>query len=113
MSAEDAEKPQHDARASKDAEANRDAANSNTNGVMAVDVEGLSRPEHEDREEVSTGDEGDDERKTQNARLVSQALGEHGMLCAIGLPKDERDDEHSAKDERNECVSRMPRILAC
>lgn len=52
-------KPENNASAYENGESNGHAANSDTNGVMAIDVEGLRRPEQEDGEEVGTGDESD------------------------------------------------------
>lgn len=62
---------------------------------MAVHVECLCRPEHEDREEVRARDEGDDEGQAENTRLLAQSLGEHGVLC-VSLPDDEGDEEDCA-----------------
>lgn len=63
---------------------------------MAVHVKCLRWPEHKDREEIGARDEGDDKRETEDARLLAQALGEHGVLCAIGLPEDEDYEESGA-----------------
>ena len=62
MTPEHAQEPQDDASTSQNSEANGNATDADTNGVMSVDVESLRRPEHEDREEIGPRDEGDHER---------------------------------------------------
>ena len=60
VASENAEEPEHDDSTSKDAKADGETTDANANGVMTVDVEGLCWPEHDDREKVGAGDEGDD-----------------------------------------------------
>jgi hypothetical protein len=60
VASEDAEEPEHDDGTGKDAKADGETTNADANGVMAVDVEGLCWPEHDDREKVGAGDEGDE-----------------------------------------------------
>ena len=47
---------------------------------MAIDIESLGRPEHNDGEEVRSGDRGNDKGKDQGARSLLDAAGEHGEL---------------------------------
>lgn len=47
---------------------------------MAVDVERLSGPEHQDGEEIGSADKGDDQRQTQHTRILLQTFREHWVL---------------------------------
>lgn len=69
---------------------------------MAIDVECLGWPEHEDGEKVGTADEGDDEGKAEDARIALESLGEHGVLGEFRLPNEEGDNEDSTKDQGDE-----------
>ena len=111
MATQDRQQPKHDASTCQNAEPDGDSSDSDTNGVVSVHIERLRRPEHEDREEVGARDECNDERKTENARLLTQTFGEHGVLCAVCLPPDEGDDENSTQDEWCEDMCRAPGIL--
>ncbi|KAK0888204.1 hypothetical protein LTR57_025553, partial [Friedmanniomyces endolithicus] len=71
-----------------------------TNWVVAIDVESLSRPEHQNRKEVGSGDEGDDEGQAKDARILSRTLREDGMLRKFGLPQEETHQQDDAEDER-------------
>jgi hypothetical protein len=61
VTAEDGEEPEHNASTSQDGEADGYPAHTDANGIVAVDVKGLRRPEEEDGEEVGAADEGDDQ----------------------------------------------------
>ncbi|KAK1020584.1 hypothetical protein LTS16_026971, partial [Friedmanniomyces endolithicus] len=87
MSAESRESPRNDTAACQDGEADRNTADTDTNWVVAIDVESLSRPEHQNRKEVRSGDEGDDEGRAKDARILSQPLREHGMLPNLASHK--------------------------
>ena len=80
-------------------------------GIMAVDIESLSRPKHEIGEEVGSGDEGDQEGKRQDARVLLESLREHGEFGAVCFPKQEGDDEDGTEDERRKDMGRTPGIL--
>ena len=54
VASEDAEKPENNAGACKDGEADGNTSNTHLDWVVAVDVEGLSRPEHDDRKEIGS-----------------------------------------------------------
>jgi hypothetical protein len=95
----------------QDGETDGNTADTDTDRVMSVDVESLGRPEHEDREEVGSRDEGDDQGQDQSSRSLVQAPGEHGKLGELGLPNAESDDEDNTDDERRDNVSRTPFIL--
>lgn len=77
----------------------------------ATYVESLCRPEHQNREEVRAGDEGDDQCETENARLLPQSFGEHWELSSITFPDEESYEERNAEDERYEHVCRAPWVL--
>ncbi len=63
------------------------------------------------REEICTGDESDDKGQTENARVLSQSLREHGVLGEFGLPEEEGDEQYDSKDERDEDVNAAPGVL--
>ncbi len=67
---------------------------------MAVDIKGLSRPEHDNAEKVCPRNEGNDKRETKNARSLSEARWEHGVLGAVNFPQDECNKEKEPDDER-------------
>lgn len=67
--------------------------------TMAVHVESLCWPEHQDGEEVGARNESDDQREAENARLLTKALGKHRILRPISLPENEGSDENKAQDE--------------
>jgi hypothetical protein len=60
---------------------------------MPVDIESLGRPEHDNRKEVGTGDEGDDKSQGEDAWCLLKAGGEHGVLGAVDFPEAEGNDE--------------------
>ena len=111
MSAESRESPRNDTAACQDGEADRNTADTDTNWVVAIDVESLSRPEHQNRKEVRSGDEGDDEGRAKDARILSQPLREHGMLRKLGLPQEETHQQDDAEDERCKDVGRASWVL--
>ena len=111
MASENAEEPEHDDSTSKDAKADGDTADANTNGVMTVDVEGLCWPEHDDREKVGAGDEGDDQSQGQDARFPLKTRWEHGKFGTLNFPDSEGNAECSSEEEGDEYVSRSPLIL--
>jgi hypothetical protein len=91
VTTEDTEKPQNYTGANHDSETDGNAANADANGVMAVYVERLCGPEHDNREEVRAGDEGDYKRQPENARLLLQAAWKYRIVCTVDLPEGERD----------------------
>ena len=95
--AEDREEPEHDTGTCEDGEADGETAESDANGVVAVDVEGLRGPEEEDGEEVGARDEGDDERQGEDAGVLLQARWEHGVLRTVDLPDAEASKEGGSK----------------
>src|SRR3984957_11512732 len=78
VASENAEEPEHDDSTSKDAKTDGETTDADANGVMTVDVEGLCWPEHDDREKVGAGDEGDDQSQGQDARFPLKTSWEHG-----------------------------------
>ena len=98
VAAEDAKEPEHDAGTGQDAEADGDTADADAGGVVAVDVEGLCGPEHDDGEEVGAGDEGNDQRQGQNARLLLQAGRKHGEFGKLDFPDGEEDEGCRSKE---------------
>ncbi len=98
------EEVKRDASTAHDAEAEGEAADANTNGVVAVDVEGLGGPKQEHREEIGARDEGNDEGQDQIPPRLAETVGQHRVLGAVGLPQTEADDEEDAQQERHEGV---------
>ena len=111
MPAELGEQPENDASSAKNAEADRHPAQPNTDGVVAVGVEGLSWPEKQDGEEIRTRDEGDNESEKKDPRLFLYPSGKHGVFGPICLPPDEAGQECSSYKERREDVCRLPWVL--
>ena len=111
MAAEDAEEPEHDNGTSQDTEANGDTTDTDAGGVMTIDIEGLCGPEHDDGEEVGTGNEGDDQSQCEDARFLLQARWEHGELSALDFPDCKGDQERGSEEKGNEDVSGGPFIL--
>lgn len=111
MASENAEKPQDHDGTSQDAEANGKTPDTDAGRVMAVHVESLRGPEHDDREEVGARDEGDDQGQGQNARFLLQARWEHGKFGPLDFPNGKGDAECSSEEERDEDVSRGPLVL--
>lgn len=105
MTSENAEEPEHNDGTSQDAEANWNTTDTDTGGIMAVDVESLCWPEHDDREEIGAGDEGDDQGQRKNARFLLQARWEHGEFGTLDFPDGESDAECGSEEEGNENMS--------
>ena len=108
MASEDAQEPQHDARSSQDTEAHWDTSDTDPDGILTIDVEGLSGPEHENGEKVGTRDEGDHQSHGEYARFLLQTRGKHGVLGAFHLPNDEPDEEKSSEEERDQNMGGFP-----
>lgn len=98
MASEDAEEPQDHTGTGQDAETDGDTADADASGIVAVDVEGLRGPEHDDGEEVCAGDEGDDESEAEDSGFLLQPVGEHGVRGSVHFPEEETRDEKSAED---------------
>lgn len=110
MAAEHGKQPQDDAGAGQNGKSNRNTTDADADGIVAVHIECLRRPEHENGEEVGTRDEGDDEGQSEDSGLLSQSLWEHGIFC-VALPDHKSHDENSAQDQRCEHVRTRPRVL--
>ena len=111
MATEDAEEPEHDTGTSQDTETDGDTTDTDAGGVMAVDVEGLRGPEHDNGEEIGAGDEGDDQCQSEDARFLLQARWKHGELGALDFPDCEGDHERGSEEKRNEHMSGGPFVL--
>lgn len=70
MSSEHTQERENDTSSRQDTKANRQTADTDLDGVVAVHIERLRGPEHDYREEIGTGDEGDYECEAQSARLL-------------------------------------------
>jgi hypothetical protein len=108
---QESQEPEDDAGAGHDAEASWQAAKANLDGVMTVNVESLSRPEHENREEVGTGNESDDQGEDEGALLLANPAREHGICGIVDLPENEAGEDENSQDERHKDVGRCPGIL--
>lgn len=78
---------------------------------MAVNVERLRWPKHEDREEVGSGNKSNDEGQTKNPGLLAKTLGEHGMFGSVSFPEDKGDKERDTQDQGREYVCAGPLVL--
>ena len=105
MSSKHAQQPQNNDRASQDAKANGKASNTNTYGIVAVDVESLRRPEHDNGEEVGARNKGDDERENKCAWRLLDACWEHGVFGKLCFPEYKASQQDDAEDERDESMS--------
>lgn len=65
---------------------------------MAVNVEGLAGPEHEDAKEVGAGYEGDDEGEGEDSRVLLEPSGDHGVFGELGFPDAKGDQEESTQN---------------
>ena len=100
VAAEDRQQPENDAGTCQDREANWETTNTNANGIVAINVEGLSRPEHDDGEEVGAGDEGDDQSQGENSRFLLQTRWEHGEFGEFDLPDREGDEKQEEAEQQ-------------
>lgn len=78
---------------------------------MSVGVERLSWPKEQNREEVRSRDEGNDEGKEQDSRLFRNGSWEHGIRCKLPLIDAKRSEECKTDKHRCQDVSTTPRIL--
>ena len=60
VSTEDRQQPQDDTGSGQNTETNGNSSDPNSNRIMSIDVESLCWPEHDDREEIGTGDGGNE-----------------------------------------------------
>jgi hypothetical protein len=111
VASENAEEPEYDDSTGKDAKADGETTDADTNGVMTVDVESLCWPEHDDREKVGAGDEGDEQSQGQDARFPLKTRWEHGKFGTLDFPDGEGDAECSSEEEGDEDVGRGPFVL--
>ncbi len=98
MSTEHAQQPKYDASAGQDTESDGDTANAHADWILAVNVERLRGPKHENGEEVCAGDESDDESQGENTRILLETGGEHGEFGKLGFPHTEGDEEKGTED---------------
>lgn len=68
MATENRQEPEYETCTGQNAKSYWQSANAYTDRIVAVDVECLRRPEHDDREEVRSRDGGDDKSQGENAR---------------------------------------------
>ena len=111
MAPEYAKKPQNNACAGQNRKANGDTADTYTDRVMAVNIEGLCRPEHDHREEVGTRNEGDNKRKDKGAGSLLEATGEHWVFGTLDFPDNKRNDEGGTDEERSQNMRGGPWVL--
>lgn len=84
--AEDAQQPQYDHGTGEDGKSDGDGSDANACRIMAIYIESLRRPEHDDGEKVGTANGGDDEREDKDSGFLLQPSWEHGMLGTVCLP---------------------------
>lgn len=111
MAAENAQQPKYDAGSCQDTESDGETSDAHTDWVMAINIESLGGPEHEDGEEICAGDEGDDESQGESTRILLESRWEHGEFGKLGFPDAERPKEGNSEDERNKDVGRFPSVL--
>jgi len=101
----------NDAGTSQDGETEAKVALANLPGIMTVHVVRLRWPEEQDREEVGSGDEGDDKGERKDPWFVRNCSRKHGIFREFELVEDERDEHDRADDERRQHMSRCPLVL--
>lgn len=111
LSPEDGQKPKDNAGTGENRKANWDTADTDANGVVTVDIEGLGRPEHENAEEVGSRDESDDQSEQQDAGRLHKSPWEHWKLGELGFPHGESDKEGDTEDEWDQDMCRAPLVL--
>lgn len=111
MTSEKTQKPQDYAGATQNPKADGKTAHADVDGVVSIHIERLRRPEHQDGEEVAAGDESDDQRQAQGARLLLQSRWEDRVASAVDLPEAERDENDKPENEGGENVSGCPFVL--
>lgn len=111
MAAELGQQPKNNDGSAENAETDRHPAYPDADGIVAVDVKGLSGPEKQDGEKIGTGDKGDNKGEDKNPRVFLNASRKHRIFGAIHLPEPKGDEERNSYNERRENVCRPPRIL--
>jgi hypothetical protein len=111
VTSENAEEPEDNDGTGQNAEADGNTTDTHTGGIVAVDVESLCWPEHDDGKEVGAGDKGDDECQSQNARFLLEASGEHGEFGTLNFPDGKGNTERGSEKQGNEDVDGGPFVL--
>lgn len=105
------QQPQNNTGTAQNAQTDGQTAQSDSHGIVVIDVEGLGGPEHDDGEEVGAGDEGDDERQSQRARFLLQPRREDGVFGAVDLPETKGNQEDCTENQWDEDMGSRPFIL--
>ena len=66
---------------------------------MAIDVEGLRGPEHQEGEEIGSRDKCDDECQRQDAGILLQPGREHRVFGSEDLPEPEGNQKSSSNQQ--------------
>jgi len=111
MASENTEEPEHKTSASQNTHGNGNPSETNSGRMMPVHVESLRGPEHEDGEEISSGDEGDDESQAEDSRFLIESGWKHREFGAIHFPHAETNQQGCAQKEWHQNVGRGPAIL--
>jgi hypothetical protein len=111
MTFEDTKEPQDNARASQNSQPDRETSDSDLNWVMAINVESLRWPEHDDGEEIRPGDECDNERKGKDPGFLLQAWWEDGIVGPVYLPETKSNQEGETEYQWDKNVSCVPFVL--
>lgn len=78
---------------------------------MAINIECLGWPEHNNGEEIGAGNERDNKRKSENARLLLETRGEYGVVCPINFPEAKSNEQNEPNNQWGKDMSRCPFIL--
>jgi len=79
--------------------------------LVAVHVPGLAGPDHQDREEVGSGDEGDDEGQDQRPGGFAEPSRQHGIRGHVDLPDSEPDQQQATDKDRDVDGRARPGVL--
>ena len=108
----DENQTQVNAGAGNNAEANGKRTDTNLHGVVAIDVEDLSRPEQKHDEKVASAKKGDEQNRYHGGLAAGEdASWDHGMGGKLHLVEEEDGDEGTTQEEGNENVDTGPNML--
>ena len=110
MTSEHGQEPENDARTGENGAADGQTTEADVDRIVAVDVERLGGPEHENGEEVGSAHEGDDQRQGEHTGVLAETLGEHGVL-RVAFPDHKGDQHDGAQEEGNQGMRARPGVL--
>lgn len=111
MAFQKAQEPQCNKCPGQNSEANRETAEAHPDRILAIDVECLGRPKHDNREKVGSRDERNEQCESQDSRLLLDTRRKDRVFCAVHFPESKGDHEEKANDQRDKYMGGVPGIL--